>query len=139
MALQIHSCGEGETFVVTTRGSVYELIVLGDGDVLVRGGKHLKEFRRVRFLGSMGTEGPLEAGSVDIGRRMMFVLDERLFMSSAVELIVRPHAGSAQSGVQRHCHSARPAEHDEETESSSDPGEHKRACGLEPLSACSSM
>ena len=55
MSIHIDSCAELETIVVKTRSSVYELVVLrGDrGDVLLRGGRHFEEFRRVRFLGSI--------------------------------------------------------------------------------------
>ena len=45
MAIYVDSCAAQDTIVVTTRSSVYELVVLrGDrGDVLVRGGRHFTE------------------------------------------------------------------------------------------------
>ena len=45
MSIHIDSCVAQDTIVVTTRSSVYKLIVLlGDrGDVLVRGGRHFTD------------------------------------------------------------------------------------------------
>ena len=41
MSIHIDSCAERDTILVKTRFSTYEVIVLrGDGDVLVRGGRH---------------------------------------------------------------------------------------------------
>ena len=59
MSIDLGSCAVRETIVVNTRASVYELIVLrGDeGDVLVRGGSHFTEFRRVLFVGSTADGG----------------------------------------------------------------------------------
>ena len=62
MSIYIDACAAQETIVVTTRSSVYELVVLrGDrGDVLVRGGRHFTEFSPVVFLGSVADDGSLE-------------------------------------------------------------------------------
>ena len=59
MLIDLGSCTAWDTIVVNTRASVYELIVLrGDeGDVLVRGGSHFTEFRRVLFVGSTADGG----------------------------------------------------------------------------------
>ena len=45
MAIDVDTCAAQETIVITTRSSVYELVVPGDdrGDVLVRGGKYFTE------------------------------------------------------------------------------------------------
>jgi hypothetical protein len=93
MSIHIDSCVERETLVVTTRSSVYQLIVLrGDGAVLVRGGSHFTEFRRAVFLGATAEGDSLDPRTIDIGLRMMFVLDERLFITSEVQSVFRPHA-----------------------------------------------
>ena len=97
MAIHIDSCAELETIVVKTRSSVYELVVLrGDGgDVLLRGGRHFKEFRRVMFLGSTAEGGSLEPRTIDIGLRMRFIGADGLFISSAVESLSRRLASAA--------------------------------------------
>jgi hypothetical protein len=67
MPIHIDSCAEHEALVVTTRSSVYELIVRrGDrGDVLLRGGEHFRELRRVVFLGSTADGGSLEPRTIE--------------------------------------------------------------------------
>ena len=96
MSIHIDSCAERETIVVKTGSSVYELVVLrGDGDVLVRGGRQFTEFRRVQFLGSTAEGGSLDARTLDIDLRMMFLVGDRLFITSPVQSIFRPHARAA--------------------------------------------
>jgi hypothetical protein len=91
MPVHIDSCLDRETLVVTTRSSVYELIVLrNDGVVLVRGGKHFSEFRRALLLGAAAEGGPVDPRTIEIGLRMMFLLAGRLVITSAVESIFRP-------------------------------------------------
>jgi hypothetical protein len=54
MSIDLGSCAVQDIIVVNTRGSVYELVVLpaAYGEVLVRGGGHFPEFRRVVFVGA---------------------------------------------------------------------------------------
>ena len=86
MSIHIHSCAEFETIIVTTRSSVYELIVLpGDEGVLVRGGSHFTEFRRALFLGSTAEDASFAPGTIDTGRRLQFICGDRVFITSAVE------------------------------------------------------
>jgi hypothetical protein len=86
MSIHIHSCAAFETIIVTTRSSVYELIVLpGHEGVLVRGGSHFTEFRRALFLGSTADDSSFAAGTIDIGRRLRFICGDRLFITSSVE------------------------------------------------------
>jgi hypothetical protein len=60
MSIHIHSCAELETIIVTTRSSVYELIVVpGHEGVLLRGGSQITEFRCALFPGSMQTTARL--------------------------------------------------------------------------------
>ena len=97
MAIHIDSCAERETIVVTTRSSVYELIVLhGDqGDVLVRGGAHFTAFQPVLFLGSADDRGAFKPQTVDIGLRMAFGLGDRFIITSEVQSVSRRPAGVA--------------------------------------------
>jgi hypothetical protein len=87
MAIDVDSCAAQETIVVTTRSSVYELVVLrGDrGDVFVRGGRHFTEVTRVLFLGSMADDGSLELHTIGIGLRMKFVCGARVVITSPVQ------------------------------------------------------
>jgi len=75
-AVRVDLCAPFEMIVVATRGSVYELIVLhGEkGDVLVRGGSHFPEFRRVRFVGSTAGGAMLKLRTIDVGLEMEFHL-----------------------------------------------------------------
>ncbi len=91
MSIDLGLCSVRETIVVNTRASVYELIVLpGDeGDVLVRGGSHFREFSRVQFVGSTGEGGSLHPRTIDIGLRMQFICGDRLVSTSAVQSVTR--------------------------------------------------
>ena len=96
MSIHIDSCAERETILVTTRFSTYEVIVLrGDGDMLVRGGRHFTEFRRALFIGSVADGGSLRSLTFDIGLRMRFVVADRLFTTSDVESVSRRLASDA--------------------------------------------
>jgi hypothetical protein len=87
MAIDIDSCAAQDTIVITTRSSIYELVVLhGDrGDVLVRGGRHLTEVTRGLFLGSIADDGSLEPQTIAIGLRMRFVCGGRFLTTSPVQ------------------------------------------------------
>jgi hypothetical protein len=77
MAIDVDSSAAQETIVITTRSSVYELVVRrGDrGDVLVRGGRYFTEVTPVQFLGSIADDGSLEPHTIGIGLRMsLFVM-----------------------------------------------------------------
>ena len=87
MAICVDSCRTQEIILVTTRSSVYELVVLrGDrGDVLVRGGRHFTEVTPALFLGSIAADGSLERHTIGIGLRLKFVLGERFVVTSPVQ------------------------------------------------------
>ena len=87
MAIHVDSCAAEETIVITTRSSVYELVVLrGDrGDALVRGGTHFTEVTPVLFVGSIADDGSLARHSIGIGLRMKFVLSDRSVITSRVQ------------------------------------------------------
>ena len=90
-ALHLQCCSPLETVIVHTRSSVYELIVLqGEhGEVFVRGGKMLPEFRRARFVGSTRGGTALKLNTIDLGLRMEFSLSGQVMVTSAVEAIAR--------------------------------------------------
>jgi hypothetical protein len=91
MAIHIDSCAAREKIVVSTRSSVYELIVLRakQGYLLVRGGNHFPKFRRAVLLGSMADGGSSELLTIDVGLRMKFASDNRFVLTSAVQSICR--------------------------------------------------
>ena len=96
MAIHLDSCAARETIVVDTLSNVYELIVLRDdeGAVLVRGGRHFTEFRRVLFLGSTAEGGPLHPRTIEIGLRMHFICGDRLVTTSKVQALSTPTLGT---------------------------------------------
>ena len=104
MSIDLRLCPARETLVVNTRASVYELIVLrGDeGDVLVRGGSHFTEFRRVLFVGSTAVGGSLHPRTIDIGLRMQFIRGNRLVTTSAVQSLSR-HPASTTATASAAC------------------------------------
>jgi hypothetical protein len=96
MSIHIVSCTERETILVKTRFSTYEVVVLrGDGDVLVRGGRHFTEFERAVFLGSVADGRSFQPLTLDIGFRMRFVVAGGLFTTSEVESVSRCLASDA--------------------------------------------
>ena len=100
MSIHIDSSAARETIVVTTRSSVYELVVLrvAQGLIVVRGGRYFPKFRRALFLGSMADNGSVASRTIDVGLRMKFVSGNRSFLTSPVQSICRRPAG-ALNGV----------------------------------------
>jgi hypothetical protein len=77
MAIYVDSCVTQETVVITTRSSVYELVVLpGDrGEVLVRGGRHFTESRVCYFSVRLhSTVRWNRTPSVSVGACSLFVV-----------------------------------------------------------------
>ena len=99
MSIHIDSCAARETIVVSTRSSVYELVVLrgAQGLMLVRGGKHFPKFRRALFLGSAADDGSVAPRTIDIGLRMKFVSGNRSVLTSPVQSICRRPASAAST------------------------------------------
>jgi hypothetical protein len=93
-ALHLKSCAPSETILVHTRCSVYELIVVrGDrGEVLVRGGKMLPEFRRATFMGSSAGGTALKPNTIDVGLRMEFNFGGEIMVTSVVREVAREDA-----------------------------------------------
>ena len=103
MSIHSDSCAVGETIVVQTRSSVYELIVLrGEGEVLVRGGRQFSEFQRVLFLGSTGDGRSPRPRTIAAGLRMNFRSGDRFIITSPVRsLSWRPAAASTGRAAAR--------------------------------------
>ena len=99
MSIDLGSCAVRETIIVNTRASVYELIVLrGDeADVLVRGGRHFTEFRRVLFVGSTADSGSFHPRTIGIALRMHFICGDQLVTTSAVQSLSRRRASAAST------------------------------------------
>ena len=89
MATSVDSCAAQDTFVITTRSNVYELVVLrGDrGDVLVRGGRYFTEVTPALFLGSIADDGSVRPHTIEVGLRMKFVAGERFVVTSPVQSV----------------------------------------------------
>ena len=103
MSIHIDSCGARETIVVTTRSSVYELVVLrvARGLIVVRGGRHFPKFRRALFLGSTADDGSVARRTIDVGLRIKFVSGNRSFLTSPVQSICRRPASAASTECAR--------------------------------------
>ena len=99
MPIQIDSCSAQEMIVVTTRSSVYELVVVrGDhGHISVRGGRHFPEFRSALFLYSTRDDGLVAPRTIDIGLRMKFMSGDQSYLTSAVQSICRRLASGAST------------------------------------------
>jgi hypothetical protein len=89
MSIQLDSCSAQEMIVVTTRSSVYELVVVrGDhGHILLRGGRHFPKFRSALFLCSTRNDGSVALRTIDIGLGMKFMSGDRSYLTSAVRSI----------------------------------------------------
>jgi hypothetical protein len=87
MAVCIDACATQETVVVTTRASIYEIIVLrvGGDDVLVRGGRVFSDFTPAVFVGSIADDGSLEPRTIGVGLRMKFRTADQLVVTSPVQ------------------------------------------------------
>jgi hypothetical protein len=94
-AVDLGSCTQWDTIMVTTCSSVYELIVLQgkNGDVLARGGTHLPEFRRMTLAGSTAGGTALKVNTIDAGLRMELHAGGHVLVTSPVRSIVRYRAG----------------------------------------------
>jgi len=101
MAIHVDSCAAQETILITTRSSVYEVVVLrGDrGEVLVRGGKHFTEATPVLFPGSIAADGSLEPHTIGVGLRMQLICDGRFVITSPVQSLSCPRADEAGAHI----------------------------------------
>ena len=101
MTIHVETCTAQDTIVITTRSSVYELVVPRDdrGDVLVRGGRYFTEVTRAFFLGSIADDGSLEPHTVGIGLRMKFACGGRFVITSPVQSLSCRSADAAATSV----------------------------------------
>ena len=88
-AIQLDSCRAFDWVVVQTGSSVYDLIVLpGDaGNVLVRGGRFLPEFRSARVVGSTDGGTLLKVNSICVGFRMELHVSGECLLTSRIQAI----------------------------------------------------
>ena len=95
----LDSCAAPEPMLITTRSSIYELVVLrgAQGLMLVRGGKHFPKFRRALFLGSAADDGSVAPLTIDVGLRMKCCFGNRFFVTSAVQSICRSPSTTAST------------------------------------------
>jgi hypothetical protein len=98
MSIDLGSGAVPDTIVVMTRASVCELIVRGgdEADVMVRGGRHFTEFRRVLFVGSTAESGSFHPRIIDLGLRMQFICGDQPVTTPAVQSLSR-HPASTTS------------------------------------------
>ena len=87
--IQLDSCPVFERIVVTTRRSVYDIIVLsGDaGEVMIRGGRFFPEFRRARVAGSTAGGSALKLRSICAGLSMELNANGKRFVTSRIQAI----------------------------------------------------
>jgi hypothetical protein len=97
MSIAIDACAAQDTIVITTRSSVYQLVVVrGDrGEVLIRGGRHFEQLGAAVFLGSLAGDGSLTPHTITVGLRMTFGVREQCVVTSAVQSYAHHGAGAA--------------------------------------------
>lgn len=77
-----------ERLEVRTRNSVYEIIVSGGGDVLVKGGRFFPEYTRAVVLGCSLGGAFLKLGGIYRGFSMEFLFEGTRIVTSPVEAVV---------------------------------------------------
>ena len=89
--IELDSSAEFECISVTTRQSVYEIILLSarTGEALVRGGTFFPTFRRATIAGSTFGGSALMIRSVCVGLRLEFVADGTRYVTSPIQTISR--------------------------------------------------
>ena len=84
-------CEPFERLFVKTRNSFYELVVLAGcpGEVLIRGGRFLADFRRARVTGSTAGGSALKPRIIEVGLKMEIALDGQIISTSTVLALSR--------------------------------------------------
>jgi hypothetical protein len=87
--IQLDSCSVFQWIVVTTRQSVYDIIVLsGDaGKVMVRGGCFFPEFRHATIAGSTFGGSAAKLGSICVGLHLEIHVDGKSFVTSRIRTV----------------------------------------------------
>lgn len=90
-AIQLESCAELEWIVVTTRRSVYDLVVLSgeSGEVMLRGGQFFPEFTRMRVVGSVFGGTAVKVRSISVGLHLELRVDGQSFVTSRIQAVSR--------------------------------------------------
>lgn len=76
-----------ERVEVRTRNSIYQIIVSGGGDVLVKGGRFFPEYRRAVVLGCSLGGAFLKLGGIYRGFSMEIMFDGTRIVTSPVEAV----------------------------------------------------
>jgi hypothetical protein len=86
-----NGCDPFERIGVKTRNSFYEVIVLAgsQGEVLIRGGHFLSEFRHAKLTGSTAGGSALKPRVIQVGLRMEIAVDDQIVSTSTVQGLVR--------------------------------------------------
>ena len=84
-AVHLDQLSAFDMVTVTTRTSVYEIIVLQgqSGDVLVRGGSQFPEFCQVRFVGSTAGGSALKLLTIDVDLQMEFRVSRSIVVTTS--------------------------------------------------------
>jgi hypothetical protein len=77
-----------ERLEVHTRNSIYEIIIRGGGDVLVKGGRFFPEYTRAVVLGCSLGGAFLKLGGIYCGFSMEIMFDGTRIVTSPVEIVV---------------------------------------------------
>ena len=93
-AIQLESCPALELIVVTTRSSVYDVVVLSGhgGDVVIRGGRFFPEFRRAKLVGSTTGGSAVKLRNVRVGFHMELNVDGQRVVTSRIQRLSRRHS-----------------------------------------------
>lgn len=96
--IQLDSCHVCERFLIRTRNSRYEIIVLSGrfGDVLVRGGQRWPEFVRARVVGAKGASSAVKVRAMCVGLHLELRIDGTSFVTSRIEGITRDDRSSME-------------------------------------------
>lgn len=72
---------------VRTRNSLYDIIISGSGDVMIRGGRFFPEYTRAVILGSSLGGAFLKLGGIYRGFSVEIVFDGTRIVTSPVEVV----------------------------------------------------
>jgi len=93
-AIHIDSCQPFEHIAVRTQRTDYEVVVLpgNAGEVLVRGGRFFKEFRRARLAGSTLGGTAIRLNTIEVGCALELQVDRTRIVTSPIEAVSRVQA-----------------------------------------------
>lgn len=85
--VQVDQLRQLDRLQVRTRNSVYDIIISGSGDVMIRGGRFFPEYTRAVILGSSLGGAFLKLGGIYRGFSMEIVFDGTRIVTSPVETV----------------------------------------------------